>query len=274
MSTRRHPVQALSALAVLLVVTSAAAQQAATKIAPRDQLAVSVWNAGVNEASYSGKFPVDIDGTFEYPTVGRVKAAGLTAREVEADLTTRLGKYLVSPQVTVEVEQSSTRRVIMAGEVKMPASYSFAGELTLFEALTRAGALTELGHTLDRAVPVGYARLFLDEGPAMESLLRELAARPGTSAGSHAARLVAMLTRPTSPASVPTSAVPLPAEALSERELDVLRLLATELTGPEIARRLFVSVNTLRTHTKHIFTKLDVNTRQGAVRRAAELGLL
>ncbi|MFN8196360.1 MAG: LuxR C-terminal-related transcriptional regulator [Nocardioidaceae bacterium] len=138
----------------------------------------------------------------------------------------------------------------------------------------RAGALTELGHTLDRAVPVGYARLFLDEGPAMESLLRELAARPGTSAGSHAARLVAMLTRPTSPASVPTSAVPLPAEALSERELDVLRLLATELTGPEIARRLFVSVNTLRTHTKHIFTKLDVNTRQGAVRRAAELGLL
>lgn len=143
MSTRRHPVQALSALAVLLVVTSAAAQQAATKIAPRDQLAVSVWNAGVNEASYSGKFPVDIDGTFEYPTVGRVKAAGLTAREVEADLTTRLGKYLVSPQVTVEVEQSSTRRVIMAGEVKMPASYSFAGELTLFEALTRAGALTD-----------------------------------------------------------------------------------------------------------------------------------
>ena len=63
-------------------------------------------------------------------------------------------------------------------------------------------------------------------------------------------------------------------EGLSERELEVLRLLATELTGPEIARQLFVSVNTLRTHTKHIFTKLDVNTRRAAVRRAAELGLL
>ena len=48
----------------------------------------------------------------------------------------------------------------------------------------------------------------------------------------------------------------------------MLRLLATDLTGPEIARRLFVSVNTLRTHTKHIFTKLDVNTRRAAVRRA------
>jgi len=63
-------------------------------------------------------------------------------------------------------------------------------------------------------------------------------------------------------------------ERLSDRELKVLRLLATELSGPEIAGRLFVSVNTLRTHTKHIFTKLDVNTRRAAVRRAGELDLL
>ena len=63
-------------------------------------------------------------------------------------------------------------------------------------------------------------------------------------------------------------------EGLSEREREVLRLLATELSGPEIAGELFVSVNTLRTHTKHIFSKLDVNTRRAAVRRAADLGLL
>ena len=69
-------------------------------------------------------------------------------------------------------------------------------------------------------------------------------------------------------------AAPSSDEGLSDRELEVLRLLATELTGPEIARHLFVSVNTLRTHTKHIFTKLDVNTRQAAVRRGTELGLL
>ena len=54
-------------------------------------------------------------------------------------------------------------------------------------------------------------------------------------------------------------------DGLSERELDVLRLLATDQTGPQIARELFVSVNTLRTHTKHIFTKLDVTTRRAAV---------
>ena len=61
-------------------------------------------------------------------------------------------------------------------------------------------------------------------------------------------------------------------EQLSPRELEVLRLLATDLTGPDIARSLFVSVNTLRTHTKRIFTKLDVTTRQAAVRRAREGG--
>ena len=63
-------------------------------------------------------------------------------------------------------------------------------------------------------------------------------------------------------------------EGLSERERQVLRLLATELSGPEIAGHLYISVNTLRTHTKHIFSKLDVNTRRAAVRRAADLGLL
>jgi LuxR family maltose regulon positive regulatory protein len=54
----------------------------------------------------------------------------------------------------------------------------------------------------------------------------------------------------------------------------VLRLLDGELTGPEIARQLFVSHNTLRSHTKHIFTKLDVTSRRSAVVRARELGLI
>ncbi len=54
----------------------------------------------------------------------------------------------------------------------------------------------------------------------------------------------------------------------------MLRLLDTELTGPELARHLFVSYNTVRTHTKHIFTKLGVTTRRAAVRRGRELDLL
>ena len=63
-------------------------------------------------------------------------------------------------------------------------------------------------------------------------------------------------------------------EPLSERERDVLRLLGTDLSGPDIARELMVSLNTLRTHTKNIYDKLGVNNRRAAVHRAKELKLL
>lgn len=62
-------------------------------------------------------------------------------------------------------------------------------------------------------------------------------------------------------------------EPLSERELEVLKLLRSELSGPEIAEQLIVSLNTLRTHTKNIFNKLGVNNRRSAIRRAEELDL-
>jgi LuxR family maltose regulon positive regulatory protein len=63
-------------------------------------------------------------------------------------------------------------------------------------------------------------------------------------------------------------------DPLSERELDVLRLLGTELNGPAIARELVVSLNTVRTHTKSIYAKLGVTSLGAAVRQAVELGLL
>ena len=62
-------------------------------------------------------------------------------------------------------------------------------------------------------------------------------------------------------------------DPLSARELEVLRLLRSELSGPEMARHLVVSLNTLRTHTKNVYTKLGVTNRRSAVRRADELGL-
>jgi LuxR family maltose regulon positive regulatory protein len=63
-------------------------------------------------------------------------------------------------------------------------------------------------------------------------------------------------------------------EPLSDRELDVLRLLGTDLAGPEIARELVVSLSTVRSHTKSIYAKLGVNNRRSAVTRAEELDLL
>ncbi|MEM7538488.1 MAG: LuxR C-terminal-related transcriptional regulator [Chloroflexota bacterium] len=63
-------------------------------------------------------------------------------------------------------------------------------------------------------------------------------------------------------------------EPLTERELDVLRLLNTELSGPEIARQLALALSTVRTHTKRIYSKLNVKNRRAAVKRAIELDLI
>jgi LuxR family maltose regulon positive regulatory protein len=134
-------------------------------------------------------------------------------------------------------------------------------------------AFDDLGHAVNQGVPAGYFRLFLDEGPAVENLLRGMAASTLPGSG-HAADLLRAGTPPTQMASQPALDVTSGGEGLSVRELEVLRLLATELTGPEMAEQLFVSVNTLRSHTKHIFTKLQVNTRRAAVLRAGDLGLL
>jgi LuxR family maltose regulon positive regulatory protein len=153
-------------------------------------------------------------------------------------------------------------------------------EALLVRALAHRGrgdleaALADLGRALRAGVPAGYRRLFLDEGPTMAELLRAAARLPNLPGSNEAASLLQAAER--QPASPPDAHPPTPngREPLSEREAEVLRLLATALSGPEIAGQLFMSVNTFRTHTRHIFTKLDVNTRRGAVSRAGELNLL
>jgi LuxR family transcriptional regulator, maltose regulon positive regulatory protein len=142
----------------------------------------------------------------------------------------------------------------------------------------RAQALQSLAQAWAEAPePDGYVRLFLDEGAHMVELLREAEQLGG--AGGHARRLLTRRAAGDGEATEsplrPALSLALPsAEVLSERELQVLRLLGSELSGPQIARELFVSNNTLRSHTKHIFTKLDVTNRRAAVRRAREEGLI
>ena len=151
-------------------------------------------------------------------------------------------------------------------------------EILVLQALTRQrlgdipAALACLERAVTLAEPEGYVRVFLDEGPPMASLLRA-AAKQGI-AGNYVRRLLAAAGQtehdsPVKQAPVKQALI----EPLSERELDVLRLLGTELDGPAIARELMVSLNTVRTHTKHIYAKLAVTSRRAAVRRAAELGL-
>jgi len=129
-------------------------------------------------------------------------------------------------------------------------------------------ALATLERGIGLAEPEGYIRAFVDEGPPMAALLK-LAVRQRIARDYASTLLTAFGTRP-SESSVDQPLV----EPLSERELEVLRLLESELDGPGIARELFVSLNTVRTHTKNIYAKLGVSSRRAAVRRAAELGLL
>ena len=146
-------------------------------------------------------------------------------------------------------------------------------EILVLQALTHQAredipaALASLRRAVMLAEPEGYVRIFADEGPPMASLLRA-AAKQGT-ARNYVRRLLAAVNKTED--GMPASQGLI--EPLSERELDVLRLLGTDLGGPEIARELVVSLNTVRTHTKNIYAKLGVNNRRAAVRRARELDL-
>jgi LuxR family maltose regulon positive regulatory protein len=129
-------------------------------------------------------------------------------------------------------------------------------------------ALASMRRALTLAEPEGYVRVFVDEGPPMALLLRALSA-PG-SAGSYVRHLLAAVDGTERGTPVSDGLI----DPLSARELDVLRLLGTDLGGPDIARELSVSLNTVRTHTKNIYAKLGVNNRRAAVRRAEELDLM
>jgi LuxR family maltose regulon positive regulatory protein len=140
-------------------------------------------------------------------------------------------------------------------------------------------ALRPLERALTLAEPEGYVRTFVDEGLPMAILLEE--ARKHGIAPRYVDQLLAAFkaqvqdggdSSPGSQASKPVKQGLV--EPLSERELEVLRLLRGELSGPEIARELMVSLNTVHTHTKNIYNKLGVNSRRAAVRRAEELQLL
>jgi LuxR family maltose regulon positive regulatory protein len=136
------------------------------------------------------------------------------------------------------------------------------------EALSRVQAATELTR------PGGWLRPFLDAGPRTVELLGLL---PGQT--QFAAAVAAAAVGPTHPTtrsveSLISTGADLPlVEPLSSRELDVLRLLGSDLDGPAIARQLGVSLPTVRTHTQHIYVKLSVNNRRAAVRRAHQLHL-
>ena len=151
----------------------------------------------------------------------------------------------------------------------------------------RPSALSSLERALALAEPEGYIRTFVDEGEPMRSLMEELRLMiesQSRGSGGHlvpyANRLLDAFAHSSAPAvsimpiGNPQSKIENLIEPLTERELEVLRLFKTELSGPEIARELVIGLSTIRTHTKSIYSKLNVNSRRAAVKRGIELGLI
>jgi LuxR family maltose regulon positive regulatory protein len=163
----------------------------------------------------------------------------------------------------------------------------------------RRAAEADLQAALALAEQQGYRRLFLDEGEPVAELLRALAARPASigesdrqpgpflavllaafdaqapsQAAASAPHLPAANPSAANPATANPSTAPALIEPLSERERQVLRLLAEGLTNEQIARRLVIALGTVKAHIHNIAGKLDAQNRAHAVARAQELGLL
>lgn len=201
---------------------------------------------------------------FEHVTLARVLLAEYRRHQVDRTLqeaTDLLDRLLKAAEAAERMGSALEIRVLQA------LAHQMRGDLH--------AALTPLQYALTLAEPEGYTRVFLDEGPAMAQLLRET-----VTSGimpSYAGELLGSLgedQRKSADASrLPRPQAPL-VEPLSQRELEVLRLFNTELSGPDIARELVIALSTLRTHTKAIYGKLNVDSRRMAVRRAVELGLI
>jgi polysaccharide export outer membrane protein len=136
-SERSVRVWAIAALSVALLTTQAQAQAPVT-IAVKDQVRVTV----VGTELPSGPFTIDEDGTLDYPYLGRITARGLSARALGDVIAKRLVEAQVlvgSPQVTVDLQQTPNKTVTVSGAVNARGEFRFAGDMTVFDALVKAG---------------------------------------------------------------------------------------------------------------------------------------
>jgi len=104
-----------------------------------DVLKVTVYD----EPTMSGTYRVDTDGSFQYPMLGRIAAAGMRVRDIEQMLKTKLEDgFIRRAQVTVDVDQFRSRSIFIVGEVRSPGKYPMTGQMSLIEALAAAGSTT------------------------------------------------------------------------------------------------------------------------------------
>jgi LuxR family maltose regulon positive regulatory protein len=201
------------------------------------------------------------------------------------------------PTLVDEIEYLALARILIAEE-KLDESLELLGRLLLsgkadsrvartFEililqaiALQAKGALDEAMVKMERILNIaeqsGFVRTLLDEGRPVTRLLYEASARGIMPESSR--RFLSIIMQSDKP--IPSNEVTIITgqshliEPLSERELEVLQLISKGLTNSEIASTLYLSLNTVKVHTRNIYSKLDVHSRAQAIARSQELGLL
>ena len=210
-------------------------------------------------------------------------AQWLRGRPVEDGLEpSRELEYLTSARVLILLGRQEEALSLLSCVREMAQTAGRNGslvEVLLLEALAlqSSGDTPEATDALRRALvlaePSGYVRLFLDEGPPIAALLRNVyeereAGKPAYGGGSteYAGRLLAAL------GDDPGRGAR--GEGLSQRELEILRLLASGVSNRGIADGLLVSPNTVKSHLKNLYCKLGVHSRTQAIARAGELDLL
>jgi polysaccharide export outer membrane protein len=140
MRSRLTALATVGLVCLILVASSrpALAQSTDYVIGPQDVLSITVFGTDI-----SGKYTVEADGTFTFALIGRIVATGKTSRELEAELKKRLADgYYRNPQVSVALEQYRSQQIFIVGEVRSPGAYPLTGDMTLIEALARAGSAT------------------------------------------------------------------------------------------------------------------------------------
>jgi LuxR family maltose regulon positive regulatory protein len=232
------------------------ALRARVQLARGDLDAAEAW---VHRRGLEVDDPLTYVHEFEHITLARVLIAraaadrdGLAAERARS----LLGRLLAAAEAGGRIGSSIEILILLA------AMHDTRGD--------RPAATAALSEALRRAEPEGHIRLFVHAGPAVTGLLRTVARTDGTSSYAATVLAAAEHTRGSEPTTRPQVGL---VDQLSNRELDVLRLLRSDLSGPDIARELHVSLNTLRTHTKSIYTKLGATNRREALTRAGERGL-
>ncbi len=199
-----------------------------------------------------------------------------------------LARVLIAEHKSNPIDGSIQKAIVLLERLQKAAEdqrrWGSVVEILVLQALARKVqgnmllALTQLERALILSESEGYCRIFVDEGLPMVELLRSMKVDDGRQKTYIHKLLITYAGNEIRPISStqnsPSSFVHQPlVDPLSKRELEVLRYLRTELNGPEIARELSVSLNTVRTHIQNIYSKFGVTNRQAAIRRAQELDL-